>query len=222
MTGERILVVEDEPKIAAMLKDYLEQSGFTVDCLDRGDKVVATIRSHSPALVLLDLMLPGADGIEVCREIRKFSNLPIIMVTAKVDEVDRLIGLEIGADDYVCKPFSPREVVARVKAVLRRTRPEEVQNRLMVGPIVLDKSTREVTVEKVSIDLTPSEFELLRVMMVHPGRVFSSKRTARPCSRIPVRRVRPNHRQPHQKPAEENQQGSSQERCHSNGLRCRL
>lgn len=172
MAQEHILIVEDEPKISGVLKDYLEQSNYSVTILDRGDTVVATIKAHPPALMLLDIMLPGADGIEVCREVRKFSTLPIIMVTAKVEEIDRLIGLEIGADDYICKPFSPREVVARVKAVLRRIRSDEAVQRLTAGPIVLDEGTRQVTVQDAVVDLTPSEFALLKVLISHPGRVF--------------------------------------------------
>lgn len=173
MAGEHILIVEDEPKIAGILKDYLEQSDFTVTHLRRGDQVLPGINAQSPDLILLDIMLPGADGIEVCREVRKFSTVPIIMVTAKVEEIDRLIGLEIGADDYVCKPFSPREVVARVKAVLRRTRLKDSPDRLIVGSIRLDRNTREVTVGEAPINLTPSEFELLMTLMARPGRVFS-------------------------------------------------
>jgi two-component system response regulator BaeR len=173
MAREHILVVEDEPKIAGVLRDYLEQSNYTVACLERGDQVVDAIKAHPPALMLLDIMLPGVDGIEVCREIRKFSTLPIIMVTAKVEEIDRLIGLEIGADDYICKPFSPREVVARVKAVLRRTHSKEAPQMMTAGPIVLDENTRQVAVEETLLNLTPSEFALLRVLMAHPGRVFS-------------------------------------------------
>jgi two-component system response regulator BaeR len=172
MAKERILIVEDEPKISGVLKDYLEQSNYSVTILDRGDTVVAAIKTHPPALMLLDIMLPGCDGIDVCREVRKFSSLPIIMVTAKVEEIDRLIGLEIGADDYICKPFSPREVVARVKAVLRRIRSDEAFQRLTAGPIVLDEGTRQVTVQDATVELTPSEFELLKVLMSHPGRVF--------------------------------------------------
>jgi two-component system response regulator BaeR len=141
MADEHILIVEDERKIAELLKDYLSKAGFTVTCLTRGDEAVEKINHTVPALVLLDIMLPGADGITVCREVRKFSDVPIIMVTAKVDEIDRLIGLEIGADDYICKPFSPREVVARVKAVLRRTGPGQSPQRIAAGPIVLDKTT---------------------------------------------------------------------------------
>ena len=171
---ESILIVEDEPKIADLMKQYLEQSGFKTACLTHGDQVIASVKANPPALMLLDIMLPGADGIEVCREVRKFSNLPIIMVTAKVDEVDRLIGLEIGADDYICKPFSPREVVARVKAVLRRTRHgQEGHKRMVVDPIILDEETRQVIVLDSVLDLTPSEFDLLKALMNHPGRAFS-------------------------------------------------
>ena len=173
MQGAPILVVEDEPKIAELLKAYLDREGFKAACLARGDEVLAKLRSLSPALILLDLMLPGMDGITVCREIRKFSNVPIIMVTAKVEEVDRLIGLELGADDYICKPFSPREVVARVKAVLRRTHPSEPPRRLSAGPLLLDEDAREVTVDGQPINLTPSEFGLLNVLMTSPERVFS-------------------------------------------------
>ena len=173
MRDERVLVVEDEQKIADLLKDYLSTEGFQVACLARGDDALRQIKHLSPDLVLLDLMLPGMDGVTVCREIRKFSNVPIIMVTAKVEEVDRLVGLEIGADDYICKPFSPREVVARVKAVLRRTHPSEPQRRLSVGPITLDEDTRQVTVEGLPVSLTPSEFGLLNVLMTSPDRVFS-------------------------------------------------
>jgi len=173
MADEHILIVEDEKKIAELLKDYLYNAGFKVSCLTRGDEAVDNTRKLSPALILLDLMLPGMDGISVCREIRKFSTIPIIMVTAKVEEVDRLIGLEIGADDYICKPFSPREVVARVKAVLRRSRPDEAPRRLIAGPIVLDEDTRQVNIDGKPLSLTPSEFGLLRVLIAHPERVFS-------------------------------------------------
>jgi two-component system, OmpR family, response regulator BaeR len=173
MQSERILVVEDEQKIADLLQDYLSAEGFQVACLLRGDEALEQTRRLAPDLILLDLMLPGLDGIAVCREIRKFSNVPIIMVTAKVEEVDRLIGLEIGADDYICKPFSPREVVARVKAVLRRTHPSDSPRRLVVGPLLLDEDSREVTVDGKPTNLTPSEFGLLSVLMSSPERVFS-------------------------------------------------
>jgi len=121
----------------------------------------------------LDIMLPGKDGMEICREIRKFSTVPIIMLTAKVEEIDRLIGLELGADDYICKPFSPREVVARVKAVLRRAMPEPVQEQLMAGPIILNQLTHHVSINSNELALTNSEFELLTVFMEQPERVFS-------------------------------------------------
>lgn len=173
MANERILIVEDETKIAGLLKDYLSREGFEVSCLDCGDKAAKAVESEAPALMLLDLMLPGTDGISVCREVRKFSDVPIIMVTAKVDEIDRLLGLEIGADDYICKPFSPREVVARVKAVLRRVRPREATRRLVAGPIMLDETTRRVSVVGETINLTPNEFSLLHVLMTFPERVFS-------------------------------------------------
>ena len=173
MADEHILVIEDEKKISDLLKDYLYQAGFRVSCLNRGDEAVEKIKNLGPALVLLDLMLPGVDGITICREVRKFTDIPIIMVTAKVEEVDRLIGLEIGADDYICKPFSPREVVARVKAVLRRAYPREVSQRLIAGPIALDEKTRQVTIDGKPLNLTPSEFGLLRVLIAFPERVFS-------------------------------------------------
>ena len=121
---KQILVVEDEAKIANVIKDYLENADYGVMLLSRGDAVLPQVRKSMPDLIVLDIMLPGKDGMEICREIRKISDVPIIMLTAKVEEIDRLIGLELGADDYICKPFSPREVVARVKAVLRRTQPE--------------------------------------------------------------------------------------------------
>ncbi|MDJ0829915.1 MAG: response regulator [Desulfobacterales bacterium] len=173
MAKEHIFVVEDEPKISELLRDYLFQEKFTVTCLDRGDEVVARVKKEQPALILLDIMLPGMDGIQVCREIRKFSNIPILMLTAKVEEIDRIIGLEIGADDYICKPFSPREVIARVKAVLRRTYAHPDTTQMIAGPLSLNAETHQVTIDGQPLKLTPSEFGLLMVMMKHPGRVFS-------------------------------------------------
>ena len=119
----RILVVEDEPKLAQLLADYLHAAGFEVECLDNGLTALDRLRAAPPDLMLLDLMLPGLDGLSLCRALRSFSSLPVIMLTARVEESDRLLGLEIGADDYICKPFSPREVVARVRTVLRRSQP---------------------------------------------------------------------------------------------------
>ena len=120
----RILIVEDEEKLAKLEADYLQNAGFATDSLADGDAVVPWVKEHHPDLILLDLMLPGRDGLSICREIRSFSTTPIIMVTARIEEIDRLLGLEMGADDYICKPFSPREMVARVKAVLRRLQPQ--------------------------------------------------------------------------------------------------
>lgn len=173
MASEHIFVVEDEIKISELLRDYLAQEGFTVTCLDRGDEVVTKVKKEQPALILLDLMLPGKDGTEICREIRKFSNIPILMLTAKVEEIDRIIGLELGADDYICKPFSPREVIARVKAVLRRSYVSSDLKQLIAGPLSLNEETHQVTIDGQPLKLTPSEFGLLKVMMASPNRVFS-------------------------------------------------
>lgn len=173
MTGPHILIVEDETKIAKVIEDYLKNTGFEVTLLDRGNRVVQYVRNTPPDLILLDLMLPDMDGTEICREIRKFSQVPIIMITARVEEIDRILGLELGADDYICKPFSPREVVARVKAVLRRIRPETESLHLAAGPIILNQDTYTVSVKGEILALTPSEFGLLKVMMARQGRVFS-------------------------------------------------
>ncbi|EDN71394.1 two-component system response regulator [Beggiatoa sp. PS] len=158
MKNQHILIVEDEIKIAQLLRDYLEKSDYTVSCLEQGDKVVPYVKQTIPTLILLDIMLPEMDGIAVCREIRTFSSVPIIMITAKVEEIDRLLGLELGADDYICKPFSPREVVARVKAVLRRTDPEPLKEegkKWVVGTISLDEKTYQVNIENQVLKLTP-------------------------------------------------------------------
>ncbi|MEW6139116.1 MAG: response regulator [Thermodesulfobacteriota bacterium] len=173
MVRKYVLVVEDECKIAELLREYLVRAGFVVTTVERGDLAIAEIRKNAPALVLLDIMLPGMDGMEVCREIRKFSNIPIIMITARIDEIDRVLGLELGADDYVCKPFSPREVVARVKTVLRRSQPQPAEPQLRVGPITMDCATRQVSVSGKRVNLTPNEFALLRALMARPNRVFT-------------------------------------------------
>jgi two-component system, OmpR family, response regulator BaeR len=173
MGGKNVLIVEDESKIAELLRDYLVDAGFLATIASRGDLAVAEVRKNAPALVLLDIMLPGMDGMEVCREIRKFSTIPIIMLTARVEEIDRIIGLELGADDYVCKPFSPREIVARVKAVLRRSQPQPEGLQLNVGPIAMNSATREVTVMGKAVSLTPNEFALLKALMARPNRVFT-------------------------------------------------
>ena len=172
MTNQHILIVEDESKIAQLLKDYIEKAGYTVSVLDRGDRVIPFIKKTMPDLILLDIMLPGMVGMDVCREVRKFSNVFILMVTARQEEIDRIIGLELGADDYICKPFSPREVVARVKAVLRRLHPKQAEKKLAVGALELNEDTRRVAIHDQELELTPNEFGLLRAMLAHPNRVF--------------------------------------------------
>lgn len=171
MTGmPRILVVEDEPKLAALLRDYLVAGGFEAAVLERGAGAVEWIREQQPAAVLLDINLPGMDGLSICREVRRFSEVPILLVTARVEEIDRLLGLEIGADDYICKPFSPREVVARVRAVLRRTNPAQAG---APSPVELDEDRFEARIQGQPLNLTPVEFRLLGKLVSQPGRVFS-------------------------------------------------
>jgi two-component system response regulator BaeR len=168
--SERILIVEDEVKLAGLMRDYLAKEGFEVSVLHRGDEVEPWMRSNGADLVLLDLMLPGKNGLDVCKALRAASNVPIIMVTARVDEIDRLLGLELGADDYICKPFSPREVVARVKAVLRRShRPEEAAG----DRLVLDRSGYRAVIGGRDLGLTAVEFQLLQVLAAHPGRIYT-------------------------------------------------
>lgn len=173
MTSKRILVVEDEDKIARLLCDYLKQAGFRTSSQDDGNRVIAQVKKEPPDLILLDIMLPGKDGMALCREIRQFSDVPIIMITARVEEIDRLLGLELGADDYICKPFSPREVVARVKAIFRRVDVPSRARPMVVGAIALDDKTRQVMIDKKMLNLTPNEFGLLKIMMRQPNRVFS-------------------------------------------------
>ncbi len=165
-----ILIVEDEPKLASLLADYLRQAEFTPHIVDDGNRVIDAIKALKPAAVLLDLMLPGRDGISLCRDIRAFSQVPILMVTARVEEVDRLLGLEIGADDYICKPFSPREVVSRVKAVLRRTRGGDAK---IEHGVELDEHRLEIRFEQRAVTLTSVEFQLLARLASEPGRIFS-------------------------------------------------
>jgi two-component system response regulator BaeR len=166
----RILIVEDEQKLAELLKDYLVQAGFEPTIIDNGLEVLPYVRENKPDLVLLDLMLPGRDGLEICKELRSFSNLPIIMVTARVEEIDRLLGLELGADDYVCKPYSPREVVARVKSVLRRTAGAAT---IQAEALLLDEARYQASWHGVDLKLTAVEFKLLSFLAAHPGRIYS-------------------------------------------------
>ncbi len=165
-----VLIVEDERKLAEVLSDYLRQAGFEPVHLEDGRQVVDWVRDKRPQLILLDLMLPGRDGMDICREIRSFSTVPILILTARVEEIDRLLGLEFGADDYICKPFSPREVVARVKAVLRRAGGTQT---LKAPGLSLDENTYRATWQGHDLHLTAVEFKLLHYLAAHPGRLFS-------------------------------------------------
>lgn len=164
---QMILIVEDEPKLAEVLRDYLRHAGFKTFWIVNGSEAVPWVREHAPALILLDLMLPKCNGLEICRDIRTFSSVPIIMITARIEEIDRLQGLESGADDYICKPFSPREVVARVRAVLRRT---EVASSSTVG-LILDQSRYQATLNGYDLNLTAVEFNLLKFLSSKTGQV---------------------------------------------------
>ena len=169
-----ILIVDDEPRIAEIARDYLQNAGFSVTTAANGVDALKTIQRSPPDLIVLDLALPGMDGLDVARAVRRDSNVPIIMLTARVEESDKLVGLELGADDYITKPFSPRELVARVRAVMRRTESAaERSDVLRVGDLVLDLPRRKTTVRDRSVDLTPTEFQLLATLARHPGRVFT-------------------------------------------------
>jgi two-component system response regulator BaeR len=168
--AQKILIVEDEQRLAETHREYLNQAGYTSAWLADGSLVVDWVKQNQPALILLDLMLPGKNGLEICKELRLFSTVPIIIITARVEEVDRLLGLELGADDYICKPFSPREVVARVKTVLRRSStPNQPENQLLQ----LDEERYLATIKGIKIDLTGVEFQLLSILAARPGRILS-------------------------------------------------
>lgn len=172
--SDKILIVEDEVRIVRTLKLYLEQAGFAVTAVHNGTQAVAAFRQERPSLVLLDLNLPGQDGLDVCRSLRRLGNVPIIMLTARTEEMDKLIGLELGADDYISKPFSPREVVARVRAVLRRTQGSMAQaETLQAGLLQLDLAAHRAWINGRLLDFTQTEFELLATLMRHKGRVLS-------------------------------------------------
>jgi DNA-binding response OmpR family regulator len=169
-----ILVVDDEPRIVELARDYLEHAGFRVITANDGRAALDVARHHRPDLIVLDLGLPGLDGLDVTRELRRDGSLPIVMVTARDDELDKVLGLELGADDYLTKPFSPRELVARVKAVLRRTdRPTDPSDVIRVGELQLDVPRMRTEVAGRSIDLTPTEFTLLATLARQPGRIFT-------------------------------------------------
>ena len=178
MNPRPILVVEDEPKLAALLCDYLRASGFAPHAVADGPTALTAFAALAPAVVLLDLNLPGLDGLDVCRALRRDSDVPILMLTARVDEIDRVLGLEIGADDYLCKPYSPREVVARVRALLRRAEgrlaaPAAPAPRASIGGFALDEAGLRAWWQDRALPLTPLEFRLLRTLLQQPGRVFA-------------------------------------------------
>ncbi|GCF84684.1 response regulator [Geobacter sp. SVR] len=167
--GDMILIVEDEEKLAGLMADYLRQDGFRTASLNNGAEVTDWVREHKPALVLLDVMLPGKSGFDVCRELRSFSDVPVIMTTARIEEIDRLLGLGLGADDYICKPFSPREVVARVKAVLRRLGGGKA---VPAQGLQLDEARHLAVLDGQILDLTFVEFKLLHFLATHQGRIY--------------------------------------------------
>jgi DNA-binding response OmpR family regulator len=174
--GGTILVVEDEPDIASLVRAYLERDGFRVVWAERGIEGLQALEQHDVRLAILDLQLPDTDGFDLCRAIRACSRLPVVMLTARDEEVDRVTGLELGADDYVTKPFSPRELVARVHAVLRRAEPETDDDALVAGDVTLDRRSRSATVAGGDVELTAREFDLLWHLAERPGVVVGRER----------------------------------------------
>ena len=170
---KKILVIDDEPKIVEICSDYLHAAGFDIIIAGDGLQGLALARTQKPDLIVLDLMLPGMGGLDFCHSLRRESNTPIIMLTARIDETDKLIGLELGADDYITKPFSPRELVARVRTVLRRASGDPSSEVIRVGDLTLDRTRYQVTLPDRSVVLTMTEFELLATMMSQPGRIFT-------------------------------------------------
>ncbi len=174
--GPKVLVIDDEENVCELISLYFEKAGFQIVCTGDGNQGVEMVKTEKPDLVILDLMLPGVDGLDICKDIRRASNIPLIMLSARVDEVDRVLGLEIGADDYVTKPFSPRELLARVKAVLRRaayTPSPDEQQILNLPGLSISRISREVIVGEERIDLTPKEFDLLWYLAYNRNRVFT-------------------------------------------------
>ncbi len=173
MMSRHILIVEDEIKIAQLLADYFHANQFQTTLLHEGDEVINTILKSPPDLILLDLMLPGKDGLEICREVRQISSTPIIIITARIEEIDRILGLEIGADDYICKPFSPREVVARAKAIFRRIDQATNVTPLPGSPLQIDEENFQASFNNIPLELTPVEFRLLHRLNKTPGKIYS-------------------------------------------------
>ena len=176
-TGGVLLLVEDDDSIGRLVKSYLEQQdGWRVVWLRSGEEAIAEVRRHPVRMIVLDIGLPGIDGFEVCRTLRAHSKVPIVMLTARDEEPDRVAGLELGADDYVSKPFSPRELAARIKAILRRVEHRSADEVLVLGPIELRRDARDVTVDGEPVELTSKEFDLLACFLEHPGIVLSRER----------------------------------------------
>jgi DNA-binding response OmpR family regulator len=174
MAPKKILVVEDEAQIVRLVRAYLEQAGFAVSVARDGEEGLLRFRQERPDLVILDLMLPKMDGLDLCRAMRKIADTPIIMLTARSEEADKLIGLELGADDYITKPFSPRELVARVRVVLRRIGASDPPARpLSIGLLTINPEMHSVSLDGKPVDLTPTEFEILLLLAQHPGHVYS-------------------------------------------------
>ena len=175
-----IAIVEDEARLASLLVDYLQREDYTTEHWDDGTVALTQLKQQIPDLILLDLMLPGTDGLSICRELRKVSEVPIIMLTARVEEIDRLLGLDLGADDYICKPFSPREVVARVKAVLRRVQTtKSIQQGGELEEFQLDEDTATASYRETTVSLTAVELRLLQVLSATPGRIYNREQLMR-------------------------------------------
>jgi len=170
---KKILIIEDESQIVEICRDYLRSVGFSVIAANNGRLGLEAVQKEQPDLVILDLMMPEMDGLEVCKTLRKSGDLPIIMLTARVEETDKLIGLELGADDYITKPFSPRELVARVKTVLRRVAKDPASDIIRSGRVELDRAHYQIRIADRGISLTHTEYEILAVLMSQPGRIFS-------------------------------------------------
>lgn len=173
MENKNILIVEDEPDLSRLLADYIEQAGYTPHIIKNGLEVEDWIKQENPILVLLDLMLPGKNGLDICRDIRQHSDIPIVITTAKVEEIDRLLGLELGADDYICKPYSPREVVARVKTILRRMNQTQNTKPSPTESVIIDQDKLLITLKGTVIELTQIELNLFKLLHEEPGRIFS-------------------------------------------------
>ncbi len=169
----QILIVEDEPDLGALLEQYLTNAGYATHIIRDGGEVEGWVKQHHPCLIVLDLMLPGKPGLDICRDLRTESQIPIIITTAKVEEIDRLLGLELGADDYICKPYSPREVVARIKTVLRRTALLRDQHQTTRRDIAIDQDKLQITIGHKILELTQIELNLFKLLYEEPGRIFS-------------------------------------------------